>query len=133
MKKQAPPPPTTDNYTTPDDAEAFWGYLDKWQAKLGLSDWRIIKSRKPSRYLAEMVEWDWGQRKVTCKFGNNWRKTAITPANLEQTAVHELLHVLLHELIAASKYGGSNDTDLDSIEHAAINRLERLFVPEGDL
>jgi hypothetical protein len=133
MKTPAARTLSTDNYTTPDDANVFWGYLDEWQVKLGLSDWRIDKSPKPSRYLAEMTNWDWGQRKVTCRFGNNWRKTQITKANLEQTAVHELLHVLLHELISASKYGGSSDVDLESVEHAVVNRLERLLVPKGGI
>lgn len=127
------PANSTDHYPTPDDAAEFWGYLDHWQKKLGLSDWRITKSPKPAvGALAQMEKFDWEQRMVTCRFGNNWRKTPVTPGNLEQTAVHELLHVLLYELIEAAKYGGTQAHDLGSVEHAAINRLERVLVPDGD-
>jgi hypothetical protein len=125
---------STDHYTTPDDAAQFWAYLDKWQAKLGLGDWRITKSPKPAvNALAQMEKFDWEQRMVTCRFGNNWKKTPITAGNLEQTAVHELLHVLLYELIEASKYGGTQQHDLGSVEHGVINRLERVLVPTGSM
>ena len=114
---------------TPDDAEEFWGYLFKWQGKLSLKNWRIVQSPIETKNMAEMCNWDWKQRQVTCRLGLNWKSSEITPESLEQTAVHELLHVLLHALIETAKENKTED-DLIAAEHAVINTLERLLVPD---
>jgi hypothetical protein len=56
----------------------------------------------------------------------------VNSGTLEQTAVHELLHVLLYPLIEAAKSAQTSDEDLRSIEHGVINALERLLVPHGE-
>ncbi len=121
------------NTLTPDDVEEFGRYLRIWQAKLGLMGWRIVQSPVPAKKsMAEMDKWDWAQRQVTCRVGLDWKSTPVTPGTIEQTAVHELLHVLLYPLIEAAKSAQTSEDDLRSIEHSIVNALERLLVPNGE-
>lgn len=122
--------PAVGNVLTPDDAEAFWNALSRWQGELSLTDWRITQSPKPSCYMADMHRWDWKQRQVSCRLGLNWKSSPITDVSIEQTAVHELLHVLLYPLIETVR-GNSSPDDIASAEHAVINVLERLLVPDA--
>ena len=112
---------------TPEQVKAFWSALDKWQAALSLTHWRIIKSPHRSKNMAEMSKWDFVQRQVSCRLGVNWGILPITEQMIEQTAVHELLHVLVAPLIQAAKAG--DDDAIASEEHAVINTLERLLAP----
>jgi len=117
------------NALTPDDEEAFWSALGRWQGELSLTDWRITRSPTPSAHMAEMHRWDWKQRQVSCRLGLNWKSSPITQTTIEQTAVHELLHVLLYPLIETVR-GNASPDDIASAEHAVINTLERLLVPD---
>jgi hypothetical protein len=125
-----PPVKSVDNCLTPDDAEEFWAALSRWQGELSLTGWRITPSPTPSKYMAEMAKWDWKQRQVSCRLGLNWKATPVTHAAIEQTAVHELLHVLLYPLIETVRANGAAE-DILAAEHAVINTLERLLVPDA--
>lgn len=121
------------NCPTPDDVMEFEAQLRRWQAKLGLQDWRIVMSPKPAKgSMAEMANWDWRQRQVTCRLGPDWKSTPVNSHTIEQTAVHELLHVLLFELIEAAKNNQISQDDLGSVEHRVVNTLEGLLVPDSN-
>ena len=119
------------NIVTDDEAATFMRYLRQWQAKLGLQDWRIVLSPRPAKkgVMAEMDKFDWRQRQVTCRLGRDWFATPVTPATLEQTAVHELLHVVFFEMMMKARDPAASDDELASIEHRVINLLENLLVP----
>jgi hypothetical protein len=120
------------NVLTPDDIESFELHLREWQTRFGLLDWRIFMSPLPAKkVMAQMENFDWQQRQVSCRLGHDWKSIKVTPITLEQTAVHELLHVLLYELIESAKNNQISDEDLGSVEHRIINILERLLVPGG--
>ena len=121
------------NITTPDDRKAFSGYLREWQVKLGLGTWRITLSPKPAKNcLAQVYEFDREQRQARVKLGERWFATPVTPGTLEQTAVHELLHILLYELIEAAKNPHISQEDLANAEHAVVNALEKALVHCAD-
>jgi hypothetical protein len=112
------------------DIEAFRKALDTWQERMGLKDWRIVFSPKRAKnVMAQMDKWNWSQRQVTCRIGLDWMATPVTEVTITQTAVHELLHVLLYELIQSARNPSITDDDLASIEHRVINTLEVLLVP----
>ena len=71
------------------------------------------------------VEFNLPARLAIYKLGD-FGSEAITPESLEQTAIHELLHVVLFDLVntAASK---SSDDELEMAEHCVINMLEKLL------
>lgn len=123
------PPP--DNLLTDDDVAVFWEAMTHWQEKLGLQDWRITQSmRPPPGAMACMDKWDWAARQVRCRLNRNWKSEEPTPEAISKTALHECLHVLLHQLIESAKDARSLPEDVAAAEHAVINTLERLL---GDL
>ena len=111
------------NPVSPEDAKVFDSFVLKWQAKFNLGDWRIERGRRPaSKGAMATVEFDEAARLATYKLGD-FGAEAITPESLEKTAIHELLHILLHDLIAAA----DSRTDVEAAEHRVINVLERLL------
>lgn len=116
---------------TDEDSAAYWRLFRDWQRKLGLMDWRITQSpdtTKPN-VMAFIDTFDWVQRQAKATLNRRWKSTPITKHTLEQTAVHELLHVMLHELVEKAQTPGVHADELASVEHSIINRLELLLVP----
>lgn len=115
------------NLVSPDDAKQFDGFVQKWQAKLSLGDWRIERGRKPaSKGAMATVEFDDPARLATYKLGD-FGAEQINAQSLEKTAIHELLHILLHDLILVAQDRASAPEALENAEHGVINVLERLL------
>ena len=115
------------NRPTSDDAIMFDGFVKQWQAKLNLGDWRIERGSKPARKGAmATVEFDDGARLATYKLGD-FGAEKITPLALERTAIHELAHIFLHDLITVAQDRGVTPDALDAAEHKVINLLEKLL------
>ena len=104
------------------DCTAFDGYVLKWQKILNLSDWRIERSdRRAKRNMAEVVITD-AARLATYRVGLSFGAAEVTPASLAATALHELLHILLHDMLEAEPAA------LEGAEHRVINVLEKLLI-----
>lgn len=112
-----------------DDKAAFELYVMAWREKLGLQDWRIRVAKKPAAK-ANMAEVKifhknrMGNVYLGKTFGVN---TEVTPESLEATALHELLHIFLAELVNQIEYGVEGQV-LDSAEHRVIHVLEQLLL-----
>ena len=114
------------NIPTAEDAELFAQSVRKWQQVLNLSDWRIEKGIKPAKQAMASVEFDDEARLATYRLGD-FGSEKITPRSLDQTALHELLHVFLHDLMTAAQDPKSSENELEKEEHRVINLLERLL------
>jgi hypothetical protein len=101
------------------DCEAFDGYVAKWQKLLGLLDWRIERSTRRSKKSMAEVTFDDSARLASYRIGLSFGAATVTPDSLERTALHEVLHVLLHDLL-------SNPDD--ATEHRVINVLEKILM-----
>lgn len=110
------------NELTPEDCEAFDGFVAKWQKILNLSDWRIERSGKRAAKNMAEVTFDNGARMATYRVGLSFGAAEVTPASLEATALHELLHILLHDMLEAEPAA------LEGAEHRVINVLEKLLI-----
>lgn len=103
-------------------------YFDKqicyWQVILGLNSWRLERNPKMSSAMAD-VQIDYGSKLAVYRIGN-FGGCSIDKESLSLTALHECLHVLLHDLIRTAQNRGS-DEDLDAAEHAVINVLEKVI------
>lgn len=113
------------NNVTPDDAILFAGFVAKWQARLNLGDWRIEPGLKPAKNAMASVEFNEPARLATYRLGD-FGAEAITPLSLEKTCIHELLHVLLHDLIATATNRPTEEA-MEIAEHRVINLLEKLL------
>jgi len=115
----------TKNLPTPADAQLFDDFVKKWQAKLSLGDWRIERGTKPAKSAMASVEFNPAARLCTYRLGD-FGAEKITPKSLEATVIHELLHVLLFDLINTAS-DKSTDEELEAAEHRVINVLEQLL------
>lgn len=123
MAKPAPNP------VTPEDADLFSDRVKHWQHVLGMHDWRIaVQARRASRkVMAEVAKFDLEQRSASIRLGKDWSGEAVTPDMLDKTALHEVLHVFLYELIETAKVQDQPDDVIGSAEHRVINLLEQLL------
>jgi hypothetical protein len=114
------------NIPTPHDAAYFAQSVRKWQQVLSLGDWRIEKGTKPAKQAMASVEFNDSARLATYRLGD-FGSEKITSESLNKTALHELLHVFLHDLLTVATDPKSSDEDIEMQEHRIINLLENLL------
>lgn len=117
------------NRPTDEQAAEFDRAVAYWQQRLNLCDWRIERGRKPAQQGAMAdVECNGQARLAVYRLGD-FAGEPITSELLSKTALHECLHVFLHDLIEASHDPRMADDHMAAIEHRLINVLERLLWP----
>ena len=114
------------NIPTPQDVVHFAQCVKKWQRLLSLGDWRIEKGSKPAKAAMASVEFNASARLATYRLGD-FGAEKITPESLDQTALHELLHVFLHDLMTVAQDPKSSQDEIEMQEHRVINLLEKLL------
>ena len=114
------------NIPTPEHAQLFAQSVRKWQQVLSLGDWRIEKGSKPAKQAMASVEFTPNARLAVYRIGD-FGAEKITPESLDRTALHELLHIFLHDLMVVSQDPKSSDDDREMQEHRVINLLENLL------
>jgi hypothetical protein len=117
------------NTPSAEQALMFDQFVQKWQTKLSLGDWRIERGMRPAKNAMASVEFNDGARLAVYRLGD-FGAEPITPQSLEKTALHELLHILLHDLIVVASDHRSTDEQLEAAEHRVINVLERVLTME---
>jgi hypothetical protein len=119
------------NIPTPEQAELFAQSVRKWQQVLSLGDWRIEKGSKPAKEAMASVEFNQTARLATYRLGD-FGAEKITPDSLDRTALHELLHILLHDLMYVATDPKSSDEEIEMQEHRVINLLENLLSKDSN-
>jgi hypothetical protein len=114
------------NIPNQQDAELFAKSVKKWQQVLSLGDWRIEKGTKPAKQAMASVEFNESARLAVYRLGD-FGAEKITPESLDKTALHELLHIFLHDLMMIATDPKSSDEDIEMQEHRVINLLENLI------
>ena len=119
------------NIPTPEDAKLFAQSVKKWQQVLSLGDWRIEKGSKPAKAAMASVEFNSSARLATYRLGD-WGAERISPDSLDRTALHELLHIFLYDLLCVATDPKSSDEDREMQEHRIINLLEHLLTKDSN-
>lgn len=119
------------NNPTPQQALEFAEFVRFWQEILNLCDWRIEPGVKPAKGAMADVEVNSPARLAVYRLGD-FAGTQINPISLSQTALHEVLHVFLHDLIAAAQDRGTTEEQLEAAEHRVINVLEKILFVEPE-
>jgi len=119
------------NIPTPQDAIHFAQSVRKWQQVLSLGDWRIEKGSKPAKQAMASVEFTPNARLAVYRLGD-FGAEKITPESIDKTALHELLHIFLHDLMVVSQDPKSSDDDREMQEHRIINLLENLLSKDSN-
>ena len=113
------------------DAELFAQSVKKWQQVLSLGDWRIEKGNKPAKNAMASVEFTDNARLAVYRLGD-FGAEKITQESLDQTALHELLHVFLHDLMTIAQDPKSSQDEIEMQEHRVINLLEKLLSKDSN-
>jgi hypothetical protein len=119
------------NIPTPEDSALFAQSVRKWQQVLNLGDWRIEKGLKPAKNAMASVEFNEGARLATYRLGD-FGAEKITKESLDQTALHELLHVFLHDLMTVAQDPKSSTEEIEMQEHRVVNLLEKLLSKDSN-
>ena len=114
------------NIPTPEHSQLFAQSVRKWQQVLSLGDWRIEKGLKPAKQAMASVEFNPTARLATYRLGD-FGAEKITPDSLDRTALHELLHIFLYDLLCVAADRQASDEDKEMQEHRIINTLENLL------
>ena len=114
------------NIPTPEDAKLFAQSVRKWQQVLSLGDWRIEKGSKPAKQAMASVEFTPNARLAVYRLGD-FGAEKITPESIDKTALHELLHIFLHDVMVVSQDPKSSQDEIEMQEHRVINLLEKLL------
>lgn len=109
------------------DRAKFELYLHLWRDLLNLNDWRLyLREGKSEDTMAE-VEIRLGDRLALFTLGD-FGDEAVTDDSLMSTAIHELLHVMLEELIEFARDPNTTEEHLASLTHRVINVIEPLLL-----
>ena len=119
------------NIPTPEDTKLFAQSVRKWQQVLSLGDWRIEKGSKAAKAAMASVEFNPTARLATYRLGD-FGAEKITPDSLDRTALHELLHIFLYDLMCVATDPKSSDEDREMQEHRIINLLEHLLSKDSN-
>ena len=119
------------NIPTPEQAELFAQSVKKWQQVLSLGDWRIEKGMKPAKAAMASVEFTPAARLAVYRLGD-FGAEKITPDSLDRTALHELLHIFLYDLMCVATDPKSSDEEIEMQEHRVINLLENLLSKDSN-
>jgi hypothetical protein len=119
------------NIPTPEDAKLFALSVRKWQQVLSLGDWRIEKGSKPAKAAMASVEFTPNARLAVYRLGD-FGAEKITPESIDKTALHELLHIFLHDLMVVSQDPKSSQDEIEMQEHRVINLLENLLSKDSN-
>jgi hypothetical protein len=119
------------NIPTPEQAQLFAQSVKKWQQVLSLGDWRIEKGIKPAKAAMASVEFNQTARLATYRLGD-FGAEKITPDSLDRTALHELLHIFLYDLLCVATDPKSSDEEIEMQEHRVINLLENLLSKDSN-
>lgn len=119
--------PKAANKPNAEQAKEFDQWMRRWQAALNLGDWRIEAGKRPaSKGAMADVHCDPAARLATYRLGD-WGGEEINTKSLRETALHESLHILFHDLIDAAQDRNADPEKLEAAEHRVINVLERLL------
>jgi hypothetical protein len=119
------------NIPTPEQSQLFAQSVRKWQEVLSLGDWRIEKGSKAAKAAMASVEFNQTARLATYRLGV-FGAEKITPDSLDRTALHELLHIFLYDLLCVATDPKSSDEEIEMQEHRVINLLENLLSKDSN-
>jgi len=111
---------------TPDQQKIFDCQMRYWQGVLNLKDWRIEKGGKAAKDAMAQVVFDDPARMANYSIGD-FGHTPVNEHTISQTALHECLHIFLHDLLITATDRGASADDIEGAEHRVINTLEKII------
>jgi len=111
---------------TPDQQKSFDSQMRRWQGVLNLRDWRVERGKKLAKDAMAQVAFDEPARLANYTTGD-FGHAEVTQESISMTALHECLHILMHDLLQVATDRGSTADDIEAAEHRVINVLEKVI------
>ena len=102
------------------DARALY-----WQDKLNLHDWRVERGSRKTAAMADVKIYV--KDRLACYVTGNFGYQPPTPEKIDATALHEMLHVLLADLMHVME-NTEEDVLIRAAEHRVITTIEKLLL-----
>ena len=119
----------TDYILTEENYSHFKMCCARWIRLLNLNDWDIYYIFKLKEGLKAQVVTNYCGLKATIILSTNWNDICLpTEAELDKTALHECLHILMNKLSTMAKDRTFSEIDYEMMEHEAINRLIKVIL-----
>jgi len=104
----------------------FQDRVDRWAERLGLGDWDIRCAHTECVEVLAEVSINPVGRVASVALSTDWGDLdEITRDTLDKTARHEVLHVVLADLVRYAENRTQDEELRDTIEHAIVRRLEK--------
>ncbi len=114
-------------FLTDEQNKQFDQAVQHWQQKLNLADWRIARGDGNAKGAMASVSFNCQARLATYRTGD-WGNDPMDDYTIRATALHEVLHVLLAELLWLKANQPEAEPLLESAEHRVVNTLEKLLM-----
>ncbi len=115
------------NKTSKEDFEYFKKQCEYWQDRLSLRDWKLHYLHETYTGSYAWFRSDVPGKTATLGLSVSWEDEKITKPKLNSSARHEVLHLLLADLVYAGHARQSTDEDFENTQHAIIRRLEHVL------
>ena len=114
--------------TTKTHFKFFKDQCEYWINEIGLQEWKVYYSHQSHEDGLAWVMWDTEGRVATVGLSMDWPNLDPTPENLDNSAFHEVCHILLADLADLPKRTVHTETMSVQMQHAIIRRLEYLLL-----
>ena len=121
--------------TTASDFRLFKLEAMKWRDRFGLTDWRIFFHHEDDDGSDAAFAWmqcDYGARSANIGLSRDWVGNEVTDDGVRRVAFHEIMHLLLADLVILGQERWSVEGVYSSAEHSVIRRLEEFFYGKGE-
>lgn len=109
----------------------FKKHVEKWAPRLGLAGWHMAVDWATDTDVSALayVRINAEARIATVYLCKDWTGSVYTVKDLEEVAVHELLHIVLADLLAVAETSAPKSmyNTIQGMEHNVIRTLENLI------
>jgi hypothetical protein len=122
------------NRTTTTHFKIFKKEAGLWLDKFGLKDYSVcfLHSNEGPEDTRAWIESDFNGKIASIGLSRDWSGDEVTVHKVRRSAFHEVVHLLLANLIVLGQERWTVKGIYDAEEHAVIRRLEALFYGSGE-
>lgn len=106
---------------TAEHLEYFAERCRYWQHEFGLTNWRLYVEQRGDDTDMAWADGDDNALIFKVFLSTDWNEP-VTERELDATAFHEVVHILLRPLVELAE-AHNNDQDVGRVEHAIVHRL----------
>jgi len=108
---------------------AFMKYAKEWRVKLGLTNWAVYYAHGKTEGSYAETGWKTSAAVAAITLSTDWDDfNEPTLPELRRLALHEMLHVLMAQLISEAQDRYATQLAIETAEHSIIRQLEEVIL-----